>query len=52
MANDIGATVSVLPMGSLFEIAETIFFELVVLKLRERFGETVETMRERHTNLE
>jgi 6-phospho-3-hexuloisomerase len=52
MANDIGATVSVLPMGSLFEIAETIFFELVVLKLRERFGETAETMRERHTNLE
>jgi 6-phospho-3-hexuloisomerase len=52
MANDSGATVSVLPMGSLFEIAETIFFELVVLKLRERFGETAETMRERHTNLE
>jgi hypothetical protein len=24
----------------------------VVLKLRERFGETAETMRERHTNLE
>jgi 6-phospho-3-hexuloisomerase len=46
------AKVSVLPMGSLFEIAEAIFFELVILKLRERVGETAETMRARHTNLE
>lgn len=52
LANDRGASVSVLPMGSLFEIAEAIFFELVILKLRERVGETAETMRARHTNLE
>jgi 6-phospho-3-hexuloisomerase len=52
MANDQGAKVSVLPMGSLFEIAEAIFFELVILRLRERVGETAETMRARHTNLE
>jgi 6-phospho-3-hexuloisomerase len=52
MASDREAKVSVLPMGSLFEIAEAIFFELVVLKLRDRFGETAETMRARHTNLE
>ena len=52
MANDQGAAISVLPMGSLFEIAETILFELVILKLRERLGETAETMRARHTNLE
>ena len=52
MANDQVAKVSVLPMGSLFEIAETIFFELVILKLRGRVGETSETMRARHTNLE
>jgi 6-phospho-3-hexuloisomerase len=52
MANDRGGKVSVLPMGSLFEIAETIFFELMILKLRERLGETAETMRARHTNLE
>lgn len=53
MANDQGGgAVSVLPMGSLFEIAEAIFFELVVLRLREAFGETAETMRARHTNLE
>ena len=52
MANDQGAKVSVLPMGSLFEIAEAIFFELVILKLRGRVGESPETMRARHTNLE
>jgi 6-phospho-3-hexuloisomerase len=52
MANDRGGAVAVLPMGSLFEIAEAIFFELVILNLRERTGETAETMRARHTNLE
>jgi 6-phospho-3-hexuloisomerase len=52
MANDQGAQVSILPMGSLFEIAEAIFFELVILKLRDHVGETAETMRARHTNLE
>lgn len=52
MADDRGGRVSVLPMGSLFEFAEAIFFELVILKLRERIGETAETMRARHTNLE
>jgi 6-phospho-3-hexuloisomerase len=39
-------------MGSLFETAEMIFFELVILELRSRFGQTAETMRARHTNLE
>jgi 6-phospho-3-hexuloisomerase len=39
-------------MGSLFEIAETIIFELVILKIRDALGETSETMRARHTNLE
>ncbi len=39
-------------MGSLFETAQMIFFELVILKLRPRFDETSETMRARHTNLE
>jgi 6-phospho-3-hexuloisomerase len=52
MANDQGAGLSVLPMGSLFETAQMILFELVILKLRERLGETAETMRARHTNLE
>ena len=52
MANDQSAKVSVLPMGSMFEIAETILFELIILRLRDRLGETAETMRTRHTNLE
>jgi 6-phospho-3-hexuloisomerase len=52
MADDRGGRVSVLPMGSLFEFAEAIFFELVILKLRDRTGETAASMRSRHTNLE
>ena len=52
MANDQGGNLSVLPMGSLFETAQMIAFELVILKLRPRFNETSETMRARHTNLE
>ena len=51
MANDRGGG-SVLPMGSLFETAQMIAFELAILKLRPRFSETAETMRARHTNLE
>lgn len=52
MANDQAGKLSILPMGSLFEAAQMLVFELVVLKLRDRLGETAETMRARHTNLE
>jgi 6-phospho-3-hexuloisomerase len=52
MANDKGGKLSVLPMGSLFETAQMIALELVILKLRPRFNETSESMRARHTNLE
>ena len=52
MADDHGGKLSVLPMGSLFETAQMIAFELAILKLRPRFRETAETMRARHTNLE
>jgi 6-phospho-3-hexuloisomerase len=52
MANDRGGAVSVLPMGSLFETAQMVLFEIIILRLRERRGETAETMRARHTNLE
>jgi 6-phospho-3-hexuloisomerase len=52
MADDQGGKVSILPMGSLFETAQMIAFELAILKLRPRFKETSETMRARHTNLE
>ena len=52
MADDHGPSLSVFPMGSLFETAQMIFFELVILKLGPRFHEGAETMRARHTNLE
>lgn len=51
MARDIGGT-SVLPMGSLFEGALFLVFEVLVLRLRDALGETAETMRARHTNME
>ena len=51
MAQDIGG-VSVLPMGSLFEGAMFLVFEVLVLKLRDTLGESAETMRARHTNME
>jgi 6-phospho-3-hexuloisomerase len=52
MANDRAGALSVLPMGSLFETAQMVLFEILVLTLRGRLGETAETMRARHTNLE
>lgn len=51
MAND-QTLQPVLPMGSLFEGALFLLFELMVLELRECLGETAETMRARHTNME
>jgi len=54
MADDMKSEgpVSLLPMGSLFEGVQYVAFELLVLALRDRLGETAETMRARHTNLE
>ena len=53
MANDQGpAAVSVLPMGSLFEGAMFLVFEIMVLRLRDLKGEASEAMRARHTNME
>ena len=52
MADDKGASVSVLPMGSLFEGAQYILFEVMILMLRDRLGITAEAMRANHTNLE
>jgi len=51
MARDIGGA-SVLPMGSLFEGAMFLVFEVLVLQLRDVLGETAGTMRARHTNME
>ncbi|WP_395543107.1 SIS domain-containing protein [Neotabrizicola sp. sgz301269] len=47
-----GAATSLLPMGSLFEGAMFLAFELMILELRARLEVTPEAMRFRHTNLE
>ncbi len=52
MADDLAAPTSILPMGSLYEGALYLLFELTVLRLRDRLGVTPEAMRARHTNLE
>ena len=53
MASDQGtAATSVLPMGSLFEGAQYLAFELLVLALRDRLGVDPQAMRAHHTNLE
>lgn len=52
MARDQAATDSLLPMGSAYECAIMLVFEALVLRLRDRLGETAETMRARHTNME
>ena len=51
MARDLGGE-SVIPMGSLFEGALFLVFEIMVLRLREMKGATAEDMRARHTNME
>ncbi len=53
MASDQGsARTSVLPMGSLFEGALFLLFEIMVLKLQPLTDATPEAMRARHTNME
>lgn len=53
MADDQGPEkTSVLPMGSLYEGALFVLFEVMVLKLRDLTGATAEAMRARHTNME
>ena len=54
MADDHGAAAanSVLPMGSLYEGALFVLFEVMVLRLRDRLAIAPEAMRARHTNLE
>jgi 6-phospho-3-hexuloisomerase len=51
MATDHGGA-SVLPMGSLFEGAMFVVFEVLILRLRDRLGENADRMRARHTNME
>lgn len=52
MASDQAAPTSFLPMGSLYEGAQFLLYEILVIMLKERLGETSESMRGRHTNLE
>ena len=53
MASDRGAArSSVLPMGSLFEGAMFVLFEVMVLKLKALLDVSAEAMRARHTNME
>ncbi|MEM9012823.1 MAG: 6-phospho-3-hexuloisomerase [Pseudomonadota bacterium] len=52
MADDQQGEGSILPMGSLFEGAQFVVFELLVLALCDHIGETAAGMRARHTNLE
>lgn len=53
MARDSGPEAeSVLPMGSVYEGALFLLFEVMVQMLRERLGVTPEAMRANHTNLE
>lgn len=53
MADD-GAAVatSILPMGSVFEGAQFVIFEALILRLRDRLGIAADAMRANHTNLE
>lgn len=53
MAADQGAAAtSILPMGSLYEALMYLFFEVLVLDLRDRIGVSPDAMRANHTNLE
>lgn len=52
MANDQTGATSILPMGSLFEAAQFLFFEILILDLRDALKLTPDALRANHTNLE
>ena len=49
---DVAKSRPLLPMGSVYEGALFVLFEMVVYKLGEVLGESTEAVRSRHTNLE
>jgi 6-phospho-3-hexuloisomerase len=51
-ANGQGGATSLLPMGSLYEAVQLVFFDLISIMLRELSHQTPDQMRARHTNLE
>jgi len=52
MANDQAGVTSLLPMGSLYEAVQLVFFDLISIMLRDKTGQSPAKMRDRHTNLE
>lgn len=52
MASDQGSQASILPMGSLYEAVMFLFFEILVLHMRDVKGVTPDDMRANHTNME
>lgn len=52
MARDQSSPTSFLPMGSLYEGTQFVFYEILVMLMKDRLGETSDSMRARHTNLE
>jgi len=52
MANDHGENVSILPMGSVYEGALFVLFEVMILKMKAKLKVSDEAMRSNHTNLE
>jgi 6-phospho-3-hexuloisomerase len=52
MANDQDGPASILPMGSLYEVVMFMFFEILVLNIRDMRGINPEDMRAFHTNIE
>ena len=52
MADDCTTSPGLLPMGSLYEIVQLVFFDLVSILLREKMEQSPDQMRARHTNLE
>ena len=52
MARGQTETATLLPMGSVFEGAQFLIFEILILRLRDLRGQSPAEMRRRHTNLE
>ncbi len=53
MARDRGAAkIAILPMGSVYEGALFVLFEVMVLMLKDHLGVSAEAMRANHTNME
>jgi 6-phospho-3-hexuloisomerase len=52
MASDRGENVSILPMGSVYEGALFVLFEVMILKLKAKLNVSDQVMRSNHTNLE